>query len=94
MGSSLTSWSGHHLNGESEIDEVLVSLVDLPGLTSAAVTRVVNSPGEIVVACYDGKRGHPVKFARATWPELAISATGDQGARSFHRKSSRRNCFS
>ena len=68
---------------ESEIDEVLVSLVDLPGLTSAAVARVVNSPGEIVVACYDGKRGHPVKFARATWPELATSATGDQGARSF-----------
>ena len=71
------------LNVESEIDEVLVSLVDLPGLTSAAVTRVVNSPGEIVVACYDGKRGHHVKFARATWPELSTSATGDQGARSF-----------
>lgn len=82
MGSSLQVGLAR-LNAESEIDEVLVSLVDLPGLTSAAVTRVVNTPGEIVVASYDGKRGHPVKFARATWPELANSATGDQGARSF-----------
>jgi nicotine blue oxidoreductase len=82
MGSSLQVGL-NHLNGESEIDEVLVSLVDLPGLTSAAVARVVNSPGEIVVACYDGKRGHPVKFARSAWPELSTSATGDQGARSF-----------
>jgi nicotine blue oxidoreductase len=82
MGSSLQVGLAT-LNGESEIDEVLVSLVDLPGLTSAAVARVVNSPGEIVVACYDGKRGHPVKFARSAWPELSTSATGDQGARSF-----------
>lgn len=42
MGSSLQVGLAT-LNGESEIDEVLVSLVDLPGLTSAAVTRVVNS---------------------------------------------------
>jgi nicotine blue oxidoreductase len=82
MGSSLQT-ALNHLNSQSEIDEVLVSLVDLPGLTSEAVARVVNSPGEIVVACYDGKRGHPVKFARSTWPELATSAVGDQGARAF-----------
>jgi len=82
MGSSLQT-ALNHLNSQSEIDEVLVSLVDLPGLTSEAVARVVNSPGEIVVACYDGKRGHPVKFARNTWPELATSAIGDQGARAF-----------
>lgn len=82
MGSSLQVGL-NHLNSESEIDEVVVSLVDLPGLTSEAVARIVSAPGEIVVAAYDGKRGHPVKFASSTWPELIKSATGDQGARSY-----------
>ncbi len=82
MGSSLRVGL-QYLNAQSDIDDVVVSLVDLPGLTSAAVVRVVDSPGDIVVACYDGKRGHPVKFSRATWLELSSSATGDQGARSY-----------
>jgi nicotine blue oxidoreductase len=82
MGSSLQVGLSH-LNSEPGIDEVVVSLVDLPGLTSAAVSRIVETPGDIVVAAYDAKRGHPVKFASATWPELIKSATGDQGARSY-----------
>jgi CTP:molybdopterin cytidylyltransferase MocA len=82
MGSSLQVGLTH-LNSESGIDEVVVSLVDLPGLTSAAVSRIVSTPGEIVVATYDSKRGHPAKFASSTWPELIKSATGDQGARSY-----------
>ena len=82
MGSSLQVGL-QYLNGQSEIDDVVVTLVDLPGLTSAAVARVVESPGEIVVASYDAKRGHPVKFARATWPELSRSSKGDHGARTL-----------
>ena len=82
MGSSLQVGLSH-LNAESDVNEVVVSLVDLPGLTSEAVARVVNTPGEIVVATYDAKRGHPVKFASSTWPELIKSASGDQGARSY-----------
>ena len=82
MGSSLQVGLSH-LNAEADIDEVVVSLVDLPGLTSDAVTRIVETPGDIVVAAYDAKRGHPVKFASSTWPELIKSATGDQGARSY-----------
>lgn len=82
MGSSLQVGLSH-LNSESGIDEVVVSLVDLPGLTSVAVSRIVETPGDIVVAAYDAKRGHPVKFASATWPELIKSASGDQGARSY-----------
>lgn len=82
MGSSLQVGLAH-LNSKGGIDEVIVSLVDLPGLTSQAVARIVSAPGEIVVAAYDAKRGHPVKFASSTWPELIKSATGDQGARSY-----------
>ena len=82
MGSSLQVGLSH-LNSEPGIDEVVVSLVDLPGLTSAAVSRIVETPGDIVVGTYDAKRGHPVKFSSATWPELIASATGDQGARAY-----------
>lgn len=82
MGSSLKCGLTH-LNQRSEFDEVLVSLVDLPGLTSAAVNRIVEAPGVITVGTYDGKRGHPVKFQRSTWLELASSASGDQGARDY-----------
>jgi len=82
MGSSLQVGLSH-LNAEPGIDEVVVSLVDLPGITSAAVSRIVDTPGEIVVAAYEAKRGHPVKFESSTWPELIKSATGDQGARSY-----------
>lgn len=82
MGSSLQVGLSH-LNSEPGIDEVVVSLVDLPGLTSLAVSRIVETPGDIVVAVYDAKRGHPVKFASSTWPELITSAIGDQGARSY-----------
>jgi len=82
MGSSLQVGLSH-LNAEPGIDEVIVSLVDLPGLTSDAVSRIVETPGDIVVAAYDAKRGHPVKFASSTWPELIKSAIGDQGARSY-----------
>lgn len=82
MGSSLQVGLSH-LNSEPGIDEVVVSLVDLPGLTSAAVSRIVEAPGDIVVGTYDAKRGHPVKFSSATWPELIASATGDQGARAY-----------
>jgi len=82
MGSSLQTGLAH-LNSQSNIEEVVVSLVDLPGLTSAAVSRIVQSPGEIVVASYAGTRGHPVKFTRDTWPELITSAGGDQGARTY-----------
>ena len=82
MGSSLQVGL-QYLNGQPEIEDVVITLVDLPGLTSEAVARVIESPGEIVVACYEAKRGHPVKFARANWPELSRSSSGDQGARAF-----------
>jgi len=65
------------------IDRVVVTLVDLPGLTPAAVRRILAAPDPICVATYDGERGHPVAFAREHWPAIAASAAGDAGARGF-----------
>jgi CTP:molybdopterin cytidylyltransferase MocA len=82
MGSSLRialKW----VNATTEAEYAIVTLVDLPGLTSAAVQRVIEAPAGIAVASYDGDRGHPVRIPRAHFRELIDSVSGDQGARSF-----------
>lgn len=82
MGSSLRiglKWA----NATTEADYALITLVDLPGLTSEAVTRVIDAPAGIAVASFDGERGHPVRIPRAHFRELIDSVAGDEGARSF-----------
>ncbi|MFF3019476.1 NTP transferase domain-containing protein [Streptomyces sp. NPDC057939] len=62
----------------------LVSLVDQPGIGSAAVARVreaYRSPTSLVAAAYDGERGHPVLFGADRWADIVRTATGDRGAR-------------
>ena len=68
---------------DADVDASLVMLVDLVGLTSDAVARLVACDAPLAAASYDGRRGHPVRFARALWPELVASARGDAGARDY-----------
>jgi len=70
------------------VDRVLVTLVDLPGLTVEAVRRIAatasRDPGDVLAcATYDGVRGHPVLLGRAHWHGVAASAVGDRGARAY-----------
>ena len=82
MGSSL--WTGlAALEGSRDIDSVIVTLVDLPGLTADGVRRVCDCPAAIAAATFGGKRGHPVKLSRAHWAEALAAASGDEGARRF-----------
>lgn len=82
MGSSLCLGLAE-LAGRTEVDRTLVTLVDLPGLTAAAVRRLLASPGSLAVATYDGVRGHPVLMTREHWAGVAGSASGDRGARDY-----------
>lgn len=86
MGSSLRAGL-QHLLADSEADAVIVTLVDLPGLTSDAVERIVSAPprNAVVQAIYDGRRGHPVRIARELWAEAIEAAQGDEGARRLIR---------
>lgn len=61
---------------------VVVTLVDLPGLTSAAAHRVIGEPGagDLRRAIYDGVPGHPVLIGRQHWDPLAADLSGDTGA--------------
>ncbi|WP_434598852.1 nucleotidyltransferase family protein [Streptomyces sp. A5-4] len=64
----------------------LVSLVDQPGIGADAVARVLaayRSPGSLVAAAYNGKRGHPVLFGADHWEPVAVTAEGDRGARAY-----------
>lgn len=82
MGSSLRA-ALEHLGADTYADAALVTLVDLPGLTTEAVRRVVGSGSDLAVATYDGVRGHPVLIGRAHWAGVAASARGDRGARDY-----------
>jgi len=82
MGSSLRAGLTALMADES-ITEVVVSLVDLPGMTPAALAALASSPAELAMGSYGGKSGHPVKFARTHWPAIIESAVGDQGARDY-----------
>jgi molybdenum cofactor cytidylyltransferase/nicotine blue oxidoreductase len=74
----LRGWPGR-------VDAVLVLLVDMPGMTPAALARMAGhaAPDALAVPTYDGVRGHPVLVGRDHWAGVAASATGDEGARRY-----------
>lgn len=55
----------------------LVALVDHPFVTTATVAAIAAAwraePRRIVIPTFRGRRGHPVVFPRALWPELRTS---------------------
>jgi CTP:molybdopterin cytidylyltransferase MocA len=67
----------------TDADSVIITLVDLPGLSAEAVSRVLASPARIAVATYSGQRGHPVKLGREHWGPLIDVLAGDSGARVY-----------
>lgn len=69
---------------------IMVALVDQPGLTPTAVSRLLGShhPGRVTAAAYPDesgrlKRRHPVIIDVALRSQAAEAANGDTGARSF-----------
>ena len=74
----LRGWPGR-------VDAALVLLVDMPGMTPAALERMAGhaAPDVLAVPTYDGVRGHPVLLGREHWAGVAASATGDEGARTY-----------
>jgi molybdenum cofactor cytidylyltransferase/nicotine blue oxidoreductase len=71
--------------GGPRIEAVLVQLVDMPGMTPAALARLAGhaAPDALAVASYDGVRGHPVLLGCEHWAGVAATATGDEGARRY-----------
>jgi CTP:molybdopterin cytidylyltransferase MocA len=85
MGASLRA--GLRSLAGSTDDGVVVSLVDLPDLVPAVVSRIIAAaapgPAALARASYDGKPGHPVLLGRDHWAGVVETAIGDQGARTY-----------
>jgi CTP:molybdopterin cytidylyltransferase MocA len=81
MGSSLRT--GLHAVGV--VDAVVVLPVDTPGVTVAALHRLMAlaEPKALARAVYDGAVGHPVLIGSDHFPGVVASAAGDQGARDY-----------
>lgn len=92
MGASLRA--GLRAAEESKETSALVTLVDLPDVGEAVVSRLLaaatsgRTPPEATLAraCYDGVPGHPVLIGRAHWQGVIASARGDRGARDYLRE--------
>jgi nicotine blue oxidoreductase len=65
-----------------ETEAAVVVLADGPGLSPAAIDRVVaawrTGAGDVVAASYGGNRGHPILLARDVWAGIP-----DEGARAL-----------
>lgn len=67
-----------------DVDAVLVTLVDLPDVSAAVVSRMLATASgaqALARATYADRPGHPVLIGRDHWPEAAQVAVGDRGAR-------------
>ena len=64
-----------------------IVLVDMPGISPAAVERVAAGATGTTLAMggYGGRRGHPVVAGREHWAGIAALAEGDVGARPYLR---------
>lgn len=81
MGSSLQT--GLHAVGI--VDAVVVLPVDTPGVTTAALHRLIAlaEPQVLARAVYHGEIGHPVLIGSDHFAGVMASAAGDQGARDY-----------
>ena len=83
MGSSLQAG----LAAVPEAGAAVVTLVDMPGVTRAAVDRLAAfaAPDALVMGGYGERRGHPVLLGRDHWAGASAAAVGDRGARDYLR---------
>jgi molybdenum cofactor cytidylyltransferase len=69
---------------DDAVSAVVVAPVDLPHLSAGVVAALIaareRSGAPVVVPVHGGKRGHPVLFARAVFPELQADPL-QEGAR-------------
>jgi len=68
-----------------DADRVVVTLVDLPGMTGEAIRRFVDSPARLAQGAFDGERGHPVAIGAEHLAGVSDAAVGDRGARDYLR---------
>jgi CTP:molybdopterin cytidylyltransferase MocA len=74
----------------TDVEAVLISLVDLPDVGPAVVRRILDTASgdwrsELSRAAYGGVPGHPTLIGRDHWAAVIEVARGDRGARDYFR---------
>jgi CTP:molybdopterin cytidylyltransferase MocA len=88
MGSSLRAGlAAEGLAAAPDVAAAVVVLADQPWLTASAVRAVAAgaTASSLVMASYEGERGHPVLLGRDHWAGVRELARGDVGARPYLR---------
>ena len=87
MGASLRA--GLVALADSDVEAVVVTLVDLPDVGPEVVRRLLageaDLPAALGRAAYGGVPGHPALIGRDHWTGVIATATGDRGAREHFR---------
>src|SRR5690348_11317067 len=86
MASSLrTGLEGLRALPGASVEAALITLVDMPGMTPAALDRMAGhaAPDALAVATYAGVRGHRGLLGREHWAGVIETAPGDEGARRY-----------
>jgi nicotine blue oxidoreductase len=85
MGASLRAGIGALERLAPRPDAVVLHLVDLPGVTAGAVSRLAarSTPDVLARAAYSGQPAHPVLIGRSHWTAVRDGAVGDAGARGY-----------
>jgi molybdenum cofactor cytidylyltransferase len=75
------------LEGMPGPEALAVLLGDMPDIAPATLSSLGRAASRDAILCpvQGGRRGHPVLFGRALWPELA-ALQGDRGAREVVRR--------
>jgi nicotine blue oxidoreductase len=72
----------------SDVEAVVVTLVDLPDVGPEVVRRLLEGQADLPTAlgraAYGGVPGHPALIGRAHWEGVAAAAHGDRGARDHY----------
>ena len=57
--------------------DCLFQPIDYPAVAASTIATLATTPGELVIPCYDGQRGHPVRISPVIVAELLmLPATG------------------
>lgn len=77
------------LMNDPELDGVMISPGDMPFMKQETINFILEKFQEtsypIIIPQYQGKKGHPVLFARSLFPQL-MEISGDMGARDVVRQ--------
>ncbi len=70
---------------DNECQAAVLLVVETPGVTGAAVSRLVDGAGgkSLCAASYGGRRGYPVLLGRDHWAGVAVLASGDVAERAY-----------